>query len=185
MGAICKNTVPKWHGHHEEGSIIKPTPEDFVVVPPRAPVWRRAHWLASVRLLQLVHVLGDFISDWDLVVDALEQMTACIAGIGAGVISSWGNNGHVEPGLPSGNYNGQSIKLVQDRSKLEFPISQTVQPPAPIIDMDAEDHLPSPSEVHHCIYIIYDFRLICILHICDYIIVLDMHIYLCIHLYTK
>jgi hypothetical protein len=32
-------------------------------------------------------------------VDALEQMTACIAGAGAGVISSWGNNGHIEPGI--------------------------------------------------------------------------------------
>jgi hypothetical protein len=112
-----------------------------------------------VRLLQLVHVLGDFISDWDLVVDALEQMTACIAGVGAGVISSWGNNGHIEPGLPSGNYNGQSIKLVQDRSKLEFPISQTATPSnGPVPDADAEDHLPSPSEVAAVLDAIGRFR---------------------------
>ena len=43
--------------------------------------WLRSHWSASVRLLQLIHLLADFISDWDLVVHALEQLSCVVASI--------------------------------------------------------------------------------------------------------
>ena len=41
-------------------------------------VWSKWNWCASVRVLQLVHLLADFISDWDLVVHALEQLSCTV-----------------------------------------------------------------------------------------------------------
>ena len=43
--------------------------------------WLRLHWNASIRLLQLVHFLADYIPDWDLVVHALEQISCIIVSI--------------------------------------------------------------------------------------------------------
>lgn len=50
----------------------------FISARPPAP-WTRYNWGASMQLLQLVHLLADFIPDWDLVVMALDQLSSVAA----------------------------------------------------------------------------------------------------------
>ena len=83
--------------------------------------WLRSHWSASVRVLQLIHLLADFISDWDLVVHALEQLSCVIASTGSSLIPS--TVSHEYPSVA----NGLSSNLRQlSASRLEWASTASV-----------------------------------------------------------
>lgn len=78
ISSLCRFTVPKWHGYDT-------ITDDFSLqdsfrsnaAEPDGEVFRWRHVQATVRLLQSLHVLADKLSDWDSVVDALEQIVKC------------------------------------------------------------------------------------------------------------
>jgi hypothetical protein len=81
IASLCQFTVPRWHGHElvqrERGGgmgVGHIQGKDAVDV----ETLRWAHIQAIVRLMQTIHVLADVVSDWDVVVDAFEQITDCI-----------------------------------------------------------------------------------------------------------
>ena len=47
-------------------------------LPVGVELFRWRHVQAAVRLLQVVHVLADVITDWDAVIDCFEQVTICL-----------------------------------------------------------------------------------------------------------
>ena len=72
VAALCRFTVPRWHGLDTisiDASFNKDPRERI------SDVLKWEHIQAIVRLTQTVHVLGNRISDWDIVVDAFEQIT--------------------------------------------------------------------------------------------------------------
>ena len=85
LSTLCKFTVPKW-GSIEVNSPL--SPKSSLPPPPRdhpstsssssshALKWR--HVQAFVRLVQVVHVLADAITDWDAIMDCFEQLTLYI-----------------------------------------------------------------------------------------------------------
>lgn len=69
LSSLCRFTVPRWHGYDRPG-------EGQTQVAPQVLQWK--HIQATVRLCQTVHLLCDVISDWDGIIDAFEQIVACI-----------------------------------------------------------------------------------------------------------
>ncbi len=88
VSVLCRYTVPMWHGQELFNSALELQLQGTistssstgsvsggagaVVHYPESIRWR--HIQAIVRLLQVVHTLADVISDWDSVVDSLEQI---------------------------------------------------------------------------------------------------------------
>jgi hypothetical protein len=81
ISSLCRYTVPKWHGFDSmtpEGSPHRKSREGRDRYNGSSEVFRWRHVQATVRLLQSLHVLADRLSDWDSVVDALEQIVKCL-----------------------------------------------------------------------------------------------------------
>eukprot|EP01041_Mallomonas_annulata_P004581 gene4581-9106_t len=74
IATLCRFTVPKWHGQDHSNA---PAPSTSLSAPVELFRWR--HVQAVVRLLQVVHVLSDVITDWDAVMDCFEQLVSFIA----------------------------------------------------------------------------------------------------------
>ena len=95
VSALCRFTVPTWHGEGMEQLPLPPALQrsgsgSFSATAPAGVgdsgalgsvvgvTLRWKHVQAIVRLSQTVHVLANVLSDWDSVVDAFEQITDCI-----------------------------------------------------------------------------------------------------------
>ncbi len=65
ISSLCKFTVPRWHGQEMLQPEQAASSTDLVR-------WR--HVAAFIRLVQIIHVLADSISDWDTIVDTMEQL---------------------------------------------------------------------------------------------------------------
>ena len=80
LAILCRNTAYRWdvQGHPQQHPKQQRMQQGDEYSLRSQVVWSRSNWIASVRLLQLVHLLADFIPDWDLVVHALDHLT-CIA----------------------------------------------------------------------------------------------------------
>lgn len=65
ISSLCKFTVPRWHGQE----MLQP---EQAVSSTDMVRWR--HVAAFVRLVQIIHVIADSISDWDTIVDTMEQL---------------------------------------------------------------------------------------------------------------
>ena len=76
ISALCRFTVPAWH--NQDVQAVQAVPEQSILeVKPFS--WR--HMQAMVRLFQLVHILADVISDWDVIIDAIEQLIQYISSL--------------------------------------------------------------------------------------------------------
>jgi len=79
IATLCKFTVPRWHGQELMSLDTRPQPgsqpSNSTPVLSSNEIFRWRHVQASVRLLQVVHVLADAITDWDAVLDCFEQLT--------------------------------------------------------------------------------------------------------------
>jgi hypothetical protein len=78
ISSLCRFTVPKWHGYDSITDEFSPDYLKSNATEPDREVFRWRHVQATVRLLQSLHVLADKLSDWDSVVDALEQIVKCL-----------------------------------------------------------------------------------------------------------
>ena len=81
IATLCRFTVPRWHGqelltidlrHNSSASGVGIGRES-------GELFRWRHVQAVVRLLQVVHVLSDVITDWDAVMDCFEQLLTFIS----------------------------------------------------------------------------------------------------------
>lgn len=73
ISTLCKFSVPKW-GLDDRGGRSKSGSSDSLTIPPTSPSYRWRHLQAFVRLVQVVHVLADRITDWDVIMDCFEQL---------------------------------------------------------------------------------------------------------------
>ena len=73
LSSLCKFTVPRWHGQEMLQPEQTASSTDLVR-------WR--HVAAFIRLVQIIHVLADSISDWDTIVDTMEQLVRATLTIG-------------------------------------------------------------------------------------------------------
>jgi hypothetical protein len=70
ISSLCKLCVPKWHGIELDAVETAMASKDEQIR------WR--HLQAFVRLLQIVHLLADVISDWDTIMDSFTQLFSAI-----------------------------------------------------------------------------------------------------------
>jgi hypothetical protein len=74
---LCKLSVPQWHGH--EMQILSPQTSSLNNLDDGSSsasdnIFKWRHAQALIRLLQLIHVIGDVITDWDSIIDCVEQI---------------------------------------------------------------------------------------------------------------
>ena len=80
IGTLCKYTVPSWHGQDLSESNYADVTTRSSLSSTNSQLLtndgniRWKHIQAQVRLFQVLSVLGDVITDWDSVVDALDQI---------------------------------------------------------------------------------------------------------------
>lgn len=73
ISALCRFTVPAWHDHDLKPQMAsEQQPSDV-----KQFRWRNIQ--AVVRLFQVVHILADVISDWDVIIDTIEQILEYIS----------------------------------------------------------------------------------------------------------
>ncbi len=79
VASLCRFTVPRWHSYDTIEEQHRPdrrhSSRGFVDA---GDVYQWRHVQATARLLQCLHVLADHISDWDSIVDAMEQIVQCL-----------------------------------------------------------------------------------------------------------
>lgn len=82
---VCKLAVPQWHGHEMMLTVTALSSDPAGTCADNSNSngngnssfkWR--HMQALVRLLQMVHVLADVISDWDTIIDSIEQLLVSV-----------------------------------------------------------------------------------------------------------
>jgi hypothetical protein len=78
ISSLCKFALPKWQGHDF-------TPlSDSTSSASQMGLSECVRWInyqACMRLLQVIHVLGDNISDWDTIIDTFEQLVKFSTGL--------------------------------------------------------------------------------------------------------
>ena len=73
ISTLCKFSVPRW-GHDERGNRTSSGSSDNLANPPTSPPYKWRHLQSFVRLVQVLHVLADRITDWDVIMDCFEQL---------------------------------------------------------------------------------------------------------------
>lgn len=84
IATLCKFTVPSWHGQELSAQDNMNTRSNSVTSSlsardvPSTELFRWRHVQACARLFQVLHVLADSVTDWDAVLDCLDQLLALI-----------------------------------------------------------------------------------------------------------
>eukprot|EP00602_Paraphysomonas_sp_CaronLab_P007358 CAMPEP_0185034758 /NCGR_PEP_ID=MMETSP1103-20130426/24887_1 /TAXON_ID=36769 /ORGANISM="Paraphysomonas bandaiensis, Strain Caron Lab Isolate" /LENGTH=2224 /DNA_ID=CAMNT_0027571539 /DNA_START=141 /DNA_END=6815 /DNA_ORIENTATION=+ len=80
ISTLCRLTVPQWHGQEllhllqEQEKCPVPGLNPPLNLPVEGLSFRWRHVQSLVRLTQVVHVLGDVITDWETIMDSFEQL---------------------------------------------------------------------------------------------------------------